>query len=273
MPIQASGGAMTHFLRSGHGPEEGLVLHCMLGQARSLDMMMAKMGNGMSMIAADLPGHGLSEDWDKSRDYAEMARDMGLGLLERPAHIIGHSYGGYVALRIAVDQPEMVRSLTLIEPVFFAAAQYDDPALFKAHERESRTFTGAIAVGDMVAAARAFTGIWGDGSAWESLKPDAMEYITQRMPLVAASGRAIVEDNGKVWERLNQIEVPCLLIEGANSPPVIAAILTALEGQIADTSRAVIEGAGHMAPLTHAVEVAALISGFVGDQPRSVEII
>jgi len=104
---------MTHFLRSGHGPQEALVLHCMLAHARAVDMMMAKMGNTMSMIAADLPGHGLSEDWDQTRDYGEMARDMSVGLLERPAHIIGHSYGGYVALRIAVDQPEMVRSLTL----------------------------------------------------------------------------------------------------------------------------------------------------------------
>ncbi len=273
MPIQASGGAMTHFLRSGHGPEEALVLHCMLAQARSLDMMMAKMGNDMSMIAADLPGHGLSEDWDKSRDYAEMARDMGLGLLERPAHIVGHSFGGYTALRIAVDQPEMVRSLTLIEPVFFAASQYDAAALFKTYKRESRAFMGAIAVGDVVAAARAFTGIWGDGSAWESLKPDAMDYITQRMPLIAATERALVEDNGNVWERLSQIDVPCLLIEGQNSPPVIAAIQTALEGQIPNTTREVVEGAGHMAPLTHAVEVAALVSGFIGDQPRSVEII
>jgi pimeloyl-ACP methyl ester carboxylesterase len=273
MPIQASGGAMTHFLRSGHGPEEALVLHCMLAQARSLDMMMAKMGKGMSMIAPDLPGHGLSEDWDRSRDYAEMARDMGLGLLERPAHIIGHSYGGYVALRIAVDHPEMVRSLTLIEPVFFAATQQQEPALFKAHKRDSRAFMGAVAVGDLVTAARGFTGLWGDGSAWESLKPDAMDYITQRMPLVAATGASTTEDSGKVRDRLSQIDVPCLLIEGSKSPPVIAGIQAALEGQIPNITREVIDGAGHMAPMTHAVEVAALISAFIADQPRSVEII
>ena len=264
---------MTHFLRSGHGPQEALVLHCMLAHARAVDMMMAKMGNTMSMIAADLPGHGLSEDWDKTRDYGEMARDMSVGLLERPAHIIGHSYGGYVALRIAVDQPEMVRSLTLIEPVFFAAAQHSDPSLSKAYKRKAGAFLGAIAVGDLVAAARAFTGIWGDGSAWESLKPDAMDYITQRMPLVAAGEASLVQDNGKVWERLGQIDVPCLLIEGEKALPVIAAIQGALQSQIPHATREVVEGAGHMAPITHAAEVAGLISAFVGNQPRSVEII
>lgn len=264
---------MTHFLRSGHGPEEALVLHCMLGQARGLDMMMARLGNQMSMIGMDLPGHGQSEEWDKSRDYAEMARDMGVGLLERPAHLIGHSFGGYLALRIAVDHPEMVRSLTLIEPVFFAAAKHASEAALKSYERGARAYMGAIAVGDLVTAARGFTGEWGDGSAWESLKPDAMEYITSRMPLVAASGPALARDKGAVWDGLGALDVPCLLIEGQTSPPVIRAIGDALEGQIDGLRRETVPEAGHMVPLTHAPEVAELIGAFIRDQPRSVEII
>ncbi len=264
---------MTHFLRSGHGPEEALVLHCMLGSARGMDMMMAKMGKELSMLAMDLPGHGQSEEWDKTRDYAEMTRDMGLGLLERPAHLIGHSYGGYAALRIACDQPDMVRSLTLIEPVFFAATKHTAPPVFKAYERASRRFLGALAVGDTSSAARAFTGEWGDGSPWESMKPEAMEYITARMPLVAASGAGIAEDSGDVWSRLGRLQMPCLLIEGASSPPIIAAIQDALAGAVPNTTRHVVPEAGHMLPMTHAVEVAELITGFMRDQPRSVEII
>ena len=273
MPIQLSGGAMTHILRSGHGPEEGLVLHCMLSQARGLELMMARLGNQMSMIAMDLPGHGQSEEWDTARDYTEMARDMGLGLLERPAHLIGHSYGGYLALRLAVDHPEMVRSLTLIEPVFFAAAKHHSMPVFRTYERNARRYMGAIAVGDMVTAARGFTGEWGDGSAWESLKPETMEYLTARMPLVAATGPSIVEDNGGVWDRLATIDMPCLLLEGQRSPPVIRAIGDGLEAQIAGLARRVVPDAGHMLALTHAPEVAELIGAFIRDQPRSVEII
>ncbi|WP_298298438.1 alpha/beta hydrolase [uncultured Litoreibacter sp.] len=263
---------MAHFIRSGHGPEDGLLLHCMLANARALDGLTAKLAGDMQMLSMDLPGHGQSEDWDTARDYAEMARDMAVGLLERPAHIVGHSYGGYVALRLAVDHPELVRSLTLIEPVFFAAAKHSDLAAFKTYERSSRAFIGAIAVGDLVSAARAFTADWGDGKPWESMKPDAMDYIIERMPLVAASGASIVKDSGDVFDRLGEIDVPCLLIEGQNSPPVMGAILTALVGQIANTQRVEVEDAGHMAPLTHVPEVAALISAFQEAQPRSSEI-
>ncbi len=263
---------MAHFIRSGHGPEDGLLLHCMLADARSLDGLSAKLAGSMRMLSMDLPGHGQSEDWDKTRDYAEMARDMAVGLLERPVHIVGHSYGAYLALRIAVDHPELVRSLTLIEPVFFAAAKQGDPAGFKAYERSSRAFMGAIAVGDLVSAARAFTGDWGDGKPWESLKPDAMDYITSRMPLVAASSKSITRDNGDVLARLGDIDVPCLLLEGAQSPPIVSSILDGLEQSLPNTTRDTIAEAGHMSALTHPIDVAALVGAFVDDQPRSSDI-
>src|SRR5947208_2003281 len=43
-----------------------------------------------------------------------------MGLLERlratPAHIVGHSYGGFISLYVAAHHPEMVRSFVLVEP-------------------------------------------------------------------------------------------------------------------------------------------------------------
>lgn len=263
---------MTHVMRSGRGPEEALVLHCMLGRARSMDMLMARLADQLSMIAMDLPGHGQSEDWDPSRDYGEMCRDMAVGLLERPAHLIGHSYGAYTALRIAVDRPDLVRSLTLIEPVLFAAADQTAPDVLKAHKRTAGRYLGALAAGDLVTAARGFMAQWGGGAAWESLKPEAAEYLTARMPLVAESEGSILDDNGEVLPRLCSVTHPCLLIEGAQSPPVIAAIQSELACQMPQARREVVDGAKHMLPLTHANEIASLVAGFIANQPRSVEI-
>ncbi len=263
---------MAHFIRSGHGPEEGLLLHCMLADARALDGLTAKLGGHLTALSMDLPGHGQSEDWDTSRDFGEMTRDTALGLLERPAHVIGHSYGGYAALRLAVDHPEMVRSLTLIEPVFFAAAKQEDPTGFKVYEKTARPIMGAIAVGDLVSAARSFTALWGNGRPWESLKPAEMDYITQRMPLVAASEAALLRDNGDVLQRLDEITVPCLLIRGADSPTVMTSICDVLAARISTSRKEVVEDAGHMVPITHAVDVAGLIGAFIDDQPRSSDI-
>lgn len=254
---------MTHFLRAGHGPDNALLLHCMLGYARSLDGVMAKLADRLSMLSMDLPGHGQSENWDKTRDYAEMACDMAFGLLDQPAHLIGHSYGAYLVLRMAVERPEMVRSLTLIEPVFFAAAKADFPDEYRAYEKSSAAFMGAIAAGDQVSAARAFTADWGDGRHWESLKPEGMEYVTDRMPLIAATGASIVEDSGDVIARLGEIGVPCLLLEGAASPKIMSCVLSGLEARISETRRRTIEDAAHMVPLTHPDLVATEIRDFL----------
>lgn len=251
MPIVSSGGAMTHVVQSGHGTDRALMLHPMLADARVLEPLMAKLGDALSMIAIDLPGHGQSEDWDTSRDYAQMATEMASGMLETPSHVIGHSFGAYIALRLATEQRDKILSLTLIEPVFFAVAKEFDRDAYATYEREAKSFMQAIMVGDLVTAARLFTAVWGDGRPWEALKPDAQDYITSRMPLIAAGEPAIVSDRGNVVSGLETVTCPCLFLQGEHSPLVASTILDALEAKVPSSVRHVIEGAGHMAPLTH----------------------
>jgi pimeloyl-ACP methyl ester carboxylesterase len=45
-------------------------------------------------------------------DLAAIIQSLELG----PAHIVGHSYGGFVALTLSLRHPEMVRTLVLVEP-------------------------------------------------------------------------------------------------------------------------------------------------------------
>jgi pimeloyl-ACP methyl ester carboxylesterase len=78
------------------------------------------------LVLPDRPGHGQTpaegrEDFE--RDAALLAPLLGPG----GAHVVGHSYGGVVALYIAAGHPERVRSLTLIEPPAFWLAP-EDPA-------------------------------------------------------------------------------------------------------------------------------------------------
>ena len=78
------------------------------------------------LILPDRPAHGLSPrqgDEDFERDA-----DLLAPLLEPGTHLIGHSYGGMVALYMAAAQPEMVASLVLIEPPAFCFAP-DDPVV------------------------------------------------------------------------------------------------------------------------------------------------
>src|SRR5215467_4375197 len=69
----------------------------------------------------------------QSADCAGLLRQLGI---ER-AHVVGHSFGGCVALQLALDAPELVRSLALLEPALFvgASAQSYRESLLQSRER------------------------------------------------------------------------------------------------------------------------------------------
>jgi pimeloyl-ACP methyl ester carboxylesterase len=72
------------------------------------------------LLVVDRRGFGCSPDVDRS-DYAVDAADVA-GLLGDGAHLVGHSYGGVVAMLAAARRPGAVRSLALIEPAAHRAA-------------------------------------------------------------------------------------------------------------------------------------------------------
>jgi lipase len=93
--------------------------------------MGAALGDIATLHAFDLPCHGASGDWDGQGDIHDTATDMALTVLDdigaQPIDLLGHSFGATVALRLAIEHPERIRSLIMYEPVFFAAAIRDDP--------------------------------------------------------------------------------------------------------------------------------------------------
>ena len=81
---------------------------------------------GWQLVLPDRPGHGSSPSRgaeDMEVDAAWVAEMLGDG-----SHLVGHSYGGLIALAAAGLRPDAVKSLTLIEPPLYSAAP-DDPAV------------------------------------------------------------------------------------------------------------------------------------------------
>ena len=66
-------------------------------------------------------------------DCRALLKHLGIGC----AHVVGHSYGGAVALQLALDSPELIGSLALLEPAVFGGQPYLD-ALSKGQERYRR---------------------------------------------------------------------------------------------------------------------------------------
>lgn len=250
---------MTGFARHwGQGGDPALLLHCSLAHSGAWDGVARALSNRLALTAPDLVGHGRGPARDPARDYHDHCTELALEHLpDAPAHLIGHSFGATVALRLAHEHPDRVASLTMIEPVLFAAAR-GQPG-WQAHKTAMAALGPCLAAGDAEGATRLFLSDWGGAVPLDAMPAAQRAYMIARIWIVPESAPALEEDRAGLLPCLGALACPVLLIEGDRSPPVIAEVQTALAAAIPQARRAVIPGAGHMVPITHPAEVAGAI--------------
>lgn len=252
----------------GSGSRPVLALHCSLahgGEWAGLAVLLP----GLRLMAPDLPGHGRQAPWDGQSDtHAEATRQAAdcAEALGAPVDVIGHSFGATVALRLALERPELVQSLVLIEPVLFAAAKAAEDPRFAAFAAREGRFRELLAAGRADEATEAFLAVWGSGQPFAALSPAARAYMVARIDIVAALDPVLMGDAAGLlrYMALESLGVPVLLVQGDQSPPIIDAIQTELARRLPMARRAVVPGAGHMLPVTHAAALAPLIAAHLG---------
>jgi pimeloyl-ACP methyl ester carboxylesterase len=154
--------------------------------------------------------------------------------LEPGTHLVGHSYGGVIALLAAAAQPERVRSLTVIEPPAFGVAR-GVPAV----EEVVKRFDEAQASGphDPAEFLRIFLPLVGSsvppGEFNEELLQGGRTLMVERSP-----AEAVIPFDG-----LAAAHFPTLVASGAHSP-AFDAVCDVLEKRLG-AERAVLPGAGH----------------------------
>ena len=255
--------------RYGTGAAQALLIHCTLGHGAGWAGLMTHLGDRMSAFAPDQPGHGMAPPCAVGHDFHDCATDRLRGLLREetapPVNLVGHSYGATLALRLAMEHPDRVRRLVLIEPVMFAAIR-GTPA-WKTHDSAFATVRDALRRGDWETGLRRFLADWGDGTDWDDLARSQRDRLLRSGgPLLHATFPAVEEDSAGLLRqgRLERLAMPVLLVRGTLSPPVVVAIHGALRARIPVVSEVCITGARHMLPVTHAATLAPVLSEFLG---------
>jgi pimeloyl-ACP methyl ester carboxylesterase len=112
----------------GEGPPL-VILHGLLGAKRNWATVAKGLAAGRRVICADLRNHG-SSPWADAHTYPDMAADVARLIETRvggPAAVLGHSMGGKVAMLLALDRPDLVARLVVVDiaPAVSQAAPRD----------------------------------------------------------------------------------------------------------------------------------------------------
>jgi pimeloyl-ACP methyl ester carboxylesterase len=258
-------GFPTHVLRAGAGQRRALFIHCSLAHSGAWLGVMSALLDKLSMTAFDRPGHGRSGPWlggDAAALHAKTTEIAG-SLIQKRADVIGHSWGATVALRLAMEWPEHVRSVVLIEPVLYALIK-DQPGYAMVRGLNER-LADLVARGERMEAARLFHEVTNAGQPFDALSPDRQARLAAQIDIVPMESPANTVDAGGVFtrERLAKIKQPVLLLESAHPPQGLRDVHEVICAAIPQAQRVVIAGAGHMAPVTHPENVAGEIAAFL----------
>jgi pimeloyl-ACP methyl ester carboxylesterase len=182
--IQA-GGIDVQYFAEGAG-EPIVFLHCTAGSGRQWAGLAKTLREEFQVVAPDLCGYGATTHWPGFGTFnlgveADLVGAL-IRQLKKPAHIVGHSFGGAVGLQLALRYPEHLKSLTLIEPAAFHLLRDGDDEDERALRQISEiatTIASGVNCGDYVGAMCRFVDYWSGHGSWDGL-PNSQRMHSRR---------------------------------------------------------------------------------------------
>jgi pimeloyl-ACP methyl ester carboxylesterase len=186
-----AGGISVKYFAAGIG-EPVVLLHCTGSSGRQWAEVVEALRSDFRVIAPDLCGYGGTTHWPGNGTFnlaveADLIAAL-LDLLGKPAHVVGHSYGGAVALQFASRHPRYLKTLTLIEPASFHLLRDGDDIDERAFRQISEvgaTVANAVNCGDYQGGMRRFVDYWGGEGVWDALP------ASQRLALAARNQQGL----------------------------------------------------------------------------------
>jgi len=167
-----------------------ICLHASGGSGMQWKALADRVQHDFHVVAPDLYGHGIAPAWDGASADIVVADAERVARLAADAsgavHLIGHSYGGAIALRVPLEDPERVASVAVYEPV--------TPRILFDYNRNHRAASEVAEIADNIRraliggnperAAERFVDYWAGEPQWARLTPERQASFARRMPVV-----------------------------------------------------------------------------------------
>ena len=223
---------------------------------------------GRPVLLPDLVGYGESSPWEQGDAFDWRVDVEGLEAIlntyEGPWDLVGHSYGGFLALLVASRNPDRIRRLSLHEPVAWALLEtHGRPPDAQSYRDTVEGLFGSGRQLNPSAWMAYFVDFWNGPGAWEGLSEKRQAQWVAVASKVIPEVRAICfdETSAETWA---QIQVPTLISVGKESPSLERAVCELLVDVIPQARLQETSG-GHMAPITHGREVLEYHRAFVSE--------
>jgi len=245
-----------------------IALHSSAASGRQWQALAARLDSRAQVIGPDLAGHGTGRGW---RDDAASIVETDVARVAQLAagtpggvHLVGHSYGGAIAMRVALAFPGRVRSLAVYEPVLFRLL--GDVYGRRGPSAGVLDVAGAIRrdmrAGLVERAAARFVDFWSGAGTWASMPRERRVAVTLRMPAVAAQFPALWHDPVGLAD-YRALDLPVLLMCGASSPIAPRRIVELLSTAMPQAELQPMSAMAHLGPITHPNTVAQRIDAFL----------
>jgi pimeloyl-ACP methyl ester carboxylesterase len=251
---------------SGGGADDAVVLlHSGGMSSRQWRKLADRLAPTHRVIAPDFLGSGANPPWPEGApfhfDDDVAAVERRLADVTGRVHLVGHSYGGLVALMLARRDPARVRSLAAYDPVAFGVlyAAHDAAGLADAARTTDLLDEG---IGGTDRWFELFVDYWSGPGAWRALAEGARQSFLKVGHKVFREVVSLVNDRTAAPAYAG-IAAPVLLLTGEHTPVAEKRVVAILAEALPSATRVEVAGAGHMGPLTHADAVNDLIADHI----------
>jgi pimeloyl-ACP methyl ester carboxylesterase len=255
------------YLEAGSGPLV-ILLHSSVSGARQWRRLVDDLKGAFHVRAVNLYGYGRTPPWpndtlqslDDQADLVETALPPNVDTF----FLVGHSFGGSVAMKLAARLSGRVTRLVLLETNPFYLLKQAGRAEAYAEAMELRNCVKKFgSLGEWATAAEQFADYWGGKGSWQNMSAERRDVFADALKPNYFEWDAVMAETTPVeqWARL--LPPSTLLVSDPNTVLPIREITAILRQACPKWTYKEIAGGGHMAPLTSPDLINPLVGSFL----------
>jgi pimeloyl-ACP methyl ester carboxylesterase len=257
IPFAGNPRVRVHYYAGGSGSPVVLV-HGLGGRSEDWANLMPQLVRDHHRVyALDLPGYGRS-DWPPHAAYSIPQLSAAVGAFLDNRHLAqtdlaGWSMGGWVAMRLALDQPQRIRRLVILDSAGTRFAFTWDTALF---EPDTATKLTALDNLLMPTAAPHVPGF---------IQRDIFRFVGKHGWVVRRNMESMLTGADLLDGKLGALKMPMLIVWGKQDHIIPVSAGAAIHDAVPQSEFVVVDGCGHLAPGQCAAQVGPVFKGFLDE--------